>query len=135
MATVTCDRTHIGRRAEEIAAQTLREAGWKIAARNFKEGRHELDIVGEGPGRELLFVEVRSSRTAYLSTPAITVNREKQARIVSAARKYLHRHGRHDWNVRFDVIAVAFDDDNAVVEWYEDAFRPPPSATNRTFMC
>jgi len=127
------NRKELGNAAEEIACQVLTAAGWKILERNFSlHDVGELDVVAER-NSEIVFVEVRSASTSYLESPAMTVDRRKQSRVVTVARVFLHQRGLTDREVRFDVIAVWYDSAVPRVEWIEDAFRPAPTAGANKF--
>jgi putative endonuclease len=65
-------------------------AGWRILGRQVRVGRDELDIVAVDPGSpgrtaELVFVEVRSSRTGRFGVPEESVTGRKIARTWRAA--------------------------------------------------
>lgn len=121
-----CPKQALGRRGEELAVALIEARGWRVAERNYNLGGGEVDIVAERPG-EVIFVEVRSVATDYLATPALTVNRRKQQFVIRGARRYLMERQRDRWRVRFDIVAVSFRQEEATLEWLEDAFRPPPS--------
>lgn len=117
-------RVAMGRQAEVLAEEHLRKAGYRIVDRNFHARRAELDLVATIGRSAVVFVEVRSLKGRYLSSPAVTVNPAKRRRIVTAARGWLASRGMRNWDVRFDVIAVRFGARGTEVEWIEDAFRP-----------
>lgn len=97
-----------GRRAETVAALTLRFLGWSILARRFTSGRGtgvgEVDlIVARGP--YLVFAEVKARPTVGAALEAITL--EQRRRIERGAQAWLALHPEYaDRQVRFDVIAV-----------------------------
>ena len=101
--------TDIGRFGEEVATKYLKKQGYRIAARNFRAGKNEIDIVAED--REfLVFVEVkaRSGVGTYeydYGTPATAVTHAKRKRTVEAARAYLYKN-QTEKQIRFDVIEV-----------------------------
>jgi putative endonuclease len=117
-------RVAMGRRAEGLAEERLRKAGFSVVDRNFHARRAELDLVATIGRSGVVFVEVRSLSGCYLSSPAITVTPAKRRRVITAARAWLARRGMRNWDVRFDVIAVRFGAQRTEVEWIEDAFRP-----------
>jgi len=123
----------MGRHAEELAEEELRSAGYSIVDRNFHARRAELDLVATIGGSGVVFVEVRSLSSRYLSSPAVTVTPAKRRRLVTAARAWLAHRGMRNWDVRFDVIAVRFGAKGADVEWIEDAFRPEDVSRKRRY--
>lgn len=126
-------RVAMGRQAETLAAEHLMKAGYRVVERNFHARRAELDLVAMNGGSSVVFVEVRSLKGRYLSSPAATVNAAKRRRVVTAARGWLAARGMRNWDVRFDVIAVRFGARGTEVEWIEDAFRPKDVSRRRRY--
>jgi putative endonuclease len=111
---VTAQRQRLGRRAEQIAADRLTAAGWRVVARNARTRYGEIDLVALD-GDSLVFVEVKAARAgrgAGPERPAFAVHHLKQQRIRSLAAAWLAskpsipaRFAR----IRFDVIGLTFD--------------------------
>ena len=95
----------LGARGEAAAARFLRRRGYKIVARNQRERRGELDLVAVD-GRTIVFVEVKTRRTARYDHPAEAVTLRKQQRISHAATAFMKRHHLLTYPARFDVVAV-----------------------------
>lgn len=116
-------RQEKGKRAEELAAQFLREAGCEILLCNFRRRLGELDIVALHAG-VLLLAEVRTRATCVYGGAAASVDRRKQQRIVRAASQLLQQ--RRDLAAlpaRFDVIVVTDPDSSRPgIEWIQHAF-------------
>jgi len=110
------DRRARGQRAEDSAAALLRGKGYRIVERNFRCKLGEIDIVATD-GDTLVFVEVRSRRSARYGTALETVSPAKQRTIARVAQVYLARHG--ETLCRFDVVGLTGDD----VVHIPDAFR------------
>ncbi|MFH1531117.1 MAG: YraN family protein [Pseudomonadota bacterium] len=126
-------RVALGRRAERLAEERLRAAGFRIVDRNFHARRAELDLVATIGRQGLVFVEVRSLSGRYLASPALTVTPAKRRRVITAARAWMAFRGMRNWDVRFDVIAVRFGAQGIEVEWIEDAFRPEDVSRRRSY--
>lgn len=99
-----------GRRAENLAAELLEAAGFRIIARNWR--RHgpeagELDIVADDRGT-CVFVEVRSRTGEDLGHPLEAITPQKRARVIRVARLYLAVETPSASGYRFDVVAVTF---------------------------
>ena len=94
-----------GQAGENAAEALLLRAGWRILERNWRQGRHELDLVCED-GDELVFVEVRTRAEGGLVSPAESVTPAKRRSLIRAARAYLAAHAAWERNCRFDVICV-----------------------------
>ena len=107
--------------AEELALHYLEARGLTLVTRNFRCRSGELDLIMRD-GEQLVFVEVRSRRYACYGTPAESVTRTKQQRLLRAAAFYLQRQ-RLDLPCRFDVVAILQPDGEPQVEWIQDAFQ------------
>lgn len=123
-------RREIGADGETAAVRWLERSGYRIEARNWLGRGGELDIVAirdTSDGREemLVFVEVRTVRSRYLSSPTQTVDAAKQRRVARAADQWLRRHRRRTDHIRFDVIGVYLGPDGPEIEHIENAFAPP----------
>lgn len=116
----------MGRFAETLAARHMRRLGYRIVGRNVTMQRGELDVVAL-KGDVLAIVEVRSRRAGAPVSPEQSVDRIKQQHLVRATTEYLARKRIHDVAVRFDVIAIEFDERWRVVRFdhIERAFDPP----------
>jgi putative endonuclease len=96
-----------GQKAEQIAVDHMLGLGYRLVERNFLCKLGEIDIIANH-GDELVFVEVRSRKSAKSLDPIFSVNRKKQQRIVRAAQVYLDRKFRTPPPSRFDVVLVTF---------------------------
>jgi putative endonuclease len=96
----------VGKRGEEIAYFHLRELGYTVVARNWRNSRRkgELDIVAWDQ-ETLCFVEVKT-RTRKSIVPAEgAVNRDKMRELTGMARLYM-RPMPLGTRFRFDVVTV-----------------------------
>lgn len=93
-----------GRAGECAATEYLRRAGYDICARNWRQGRYELDIVARRHG-VLHFVEVKTRRADGLTPPEAALTAPKQRALLRAAEVYL-AHAGWDGEVQFDLAAV-----------------------------
>ncbi|MBL8250749.1 MAG: YraN family protein [Candidatus Competibacter sp.] len=110
-----------GAAAEDFALRYLEARGLRLVARNFRCRAGELDLILRD-GEQLVFVEVRSRRYSQFGTPAESVTRTKQQKLLRAAAFYLQRQ-RLDLPCRFDVVAILQAGDAPQVEWIQDAFQ------------
>ena len=110
-----------GSAAEDLACRYLEARGLALVARNVRYRGGELDLIMRD-GEHLVFVEVRSRRHTRYGTPAESVTRSKQLRLLRAAALYLQRQ-RLDLPCRFDVVAILQADGELQVEWIRDAFQ------------
>lgn len=121
---MSSDAPHLarGRAAEDLAAAHLAAHGLRIVARNFRVAGGEIDLIAQH-GEELVFVEVRSRRSAAYGSAAETVNAAKRRRIRLAAEHYLA--GLRQRTLppcRFDIVSVTGALDAAQLDWLCGAF-------------
>ncbi len=115
------DRIALGRRGERIAERHLRRHGYRILERNFRGAGAEIDLVAMD-GDTLVFVEVKTRRTAETGMPQEAVNSHKQRHLRRAGEVYAQRHRAHDRPIRFDVVAILEDGSGRHLELLKDAF-------------
>jgi putative endonuclease len=114
----------VGQEWERLAEKHLKEAGYKIRARNFRSRVGEIDFVAQD-GNVLCFVEVKGRRGTGFGLPEEAVNAEKQRRIFRAAQAYLQRERLEDVLCRFDVVSILQDESVSNVTIFRDAFVGP----------
>lgn len=114
---------NLGKDGEEQAARYLSEKGYAILQRNWRTGRHEIDIIAKD-GETCVFVEVKTRRDTEFGTPEDAVSNRKIRSIIMAADNYIKTKALDD-PVRFDVIAIISDGRQFKIKHYEDAFYPP----------
>jgi putative endonuclease len=105
----------LGRRGEELAADFLRDLGFRLVAANFRlpvgrdrRGavvRAEIDLVAY-EGHTLCFVEVKTRASDRFAAPEANVDLRKQRQITRAARAYRRLLGLAAEPCRFDVVTV-----------------------------
>jgi putative endonuclease len=111
-----------GRAAEARAAAHLQAHGLRIVARNYRAAGGEIDLIARH-GAELVFVEVRSRRSAAFGSAAETVTAAKRRRIQLAAQHYLqHLPQRALPPCRFDIVSITGAGDAAPLQWLQNAF-------------
>ena len=105
-------RVRLGRQGENLARRHLERAGYRILDANYRCPWGEIDLVAQD-GAELVFVEVRSRRTANYGTPQESITAEKREHLQAAALDYLQKRrpelGRSEIPWRIDLISVRFD--------------------------
>jgi putative endonuclease len=111
-----------GRAAEDLAAAHLTGQGLNILARNYRVAGGEIDLIARH-GAELVFVEVRSRRSAAFGSAAESVTLSKRRRLLLAAQHYLQGLGqRTPPPCRFDIVSITGTLDAQHLEWLRDAF-------------
>lgn len=120
MEPVSVTTRTLGQQAEDAALAHLRRAGLRLVQRNYRtpgRGGGEIDLIMQSPDGTLVFVEVRSRRSAKHGGAASSVGAVKQRRLVFAARHFLL--GRATLPpCRFDVVTL----EAGQVQWLQAAF-------------
>jgi putative endonuclease len=113
-----------GQYYEEQAVEYLQRAGLSVVERNFRCKLGEIDIICR-QGEQLIFVEVRYRSNPGFGSPAASVNRGKQRKIIRTAQFYLqNRRQFRNKFCRFDVLALtpARSCEEVDVQWLKNAF-------------
>ena len=93
-----------GRWGEALAAEFLRQKGYRIIAAGWRCRFGELDLVAE-QGGFLCFVEVKLRGNERFGAGAEQVDRRKQQRLRTTAELYLQQHPSLI-QPRFDVVEI-----------------------------
>ncbi|SHE51999.1 putative endonuclease [Marinitoga hydrogenitolerans DSM 16785] len=93
-----------GKKYEDVAAQYLKNKGFKILKRNFTTKIGEIDIIALDKNC-LVFVEVKGGKD-YLENPAYRVNYKKLKKISQVANIYIKFTKIDFEETRIDVIGV-----------------------------
>jgi putative endonuclease len=113
----------LGRKGEEIAVSFIKRKGYKVLETNWRHRKAEIDIIAK-KDEVLIFIEVKTRTDDYFGRPETFVDRKKQQLIADAASVYMEEVG-HEWEVRFDIIAVLFHNEAyQSVDHFVDAFFP-----------
>jgi putative endonuclease len=112
----------LGDRGERAAARYLKRRGYKILARGNRLAPGELDLVALDRDT-VVFVEVKTRRSAEAGHPAEAVTPAKQRQLTRLAVTFLKRHGLLEHRARFDVIAVTWPEgQRPTIEHFPNAF-------------
>ncbi|GAB4298557.1 MAG: YraN family protein [Myxococcota bacterium] len=109
-----------GARGEGKACELLKRLGYKILERNYRLKFGEIDIIAQKDDT-ICFVEVRSRTDGSFGAPELSVNKRKQSRIIRTAQTYIRKNKIKDMVIRFDIIAVAGEEER--VTHYPNAFQ------------
>lgn len=109
-------RQRLGKAGEDYAAAFLQQKGLRIVARNWRQGRYELDIIAQD-GDTLVFAEVKTRTAGGMSSPADAITPHKQRSLIQAARAYLASCQAWQKPCRFDVLCVLSHTNNPASNW------------------
>ncbi len=111
-----------GRFGEDLAVRFLRQKGYRILKTNYRTPFGEIDIIAEY-GDVLVFVEVKSRKSAAFGPPTASVDRRKQKKISMSALSYLKSAKKTGARARFDVVSIRLSDGHyPQIEVIENAF-------------
>ena len=99
-----------GTKNEIIAANYLKNLGYKIIKLNYKTKIGEVDIIAKDKNY-LVFVEVKARVSRAFGDPAEAVNFQKQQKIRNVASLYLIKNKKQEENCRFDVVSILGNED------------------------
>ncbi len=117
------DRRRLGRWGERVARNLLRQKGLRFISKNYRCKSGEIDLVFQGPGRLLVFVEVKTRKDESFAPGQASVGGKKRKRILRAARHFRRRYDIEDQPRRFDVVVVVLPPrGQKQVRHYEGAF-------------
>jgi len=115
-----------GRLGEDAAAEFLEKQGWRIAERNWRSGRFEVDIIAWTAEGILVFVEVKTRSGDHFGygSPEASIDAKKQDMLARAAGTYMESID-YEWEIRFDVVAVLLKNGKVLeIRHLEDSFFP-----------
>ena len=107
-----------GAKGEDTAVEYLLRNGYYIISRNHQSKRGEIDCIAKDYDGTLVFIEVKSTQSAFKGHPLYWVDKRKQQRIIRQAQLYLKEHNLYFHASRFDVIAIV----NNKIEHLRNAF-------------
>lgn len=118
------ERINLGKEGEDLAALHLKNLGFSILARNYRQKTGEIDIIAKD-GDWLVFVEVKTRKSLRFGQPFEAVTTKKQAQLSRVALDYLSRNNLLDQPARFDVISILLPDNGkAEIEHLPNCFEP-----------
>ena len=122
---MTTERARLGEEGERDAEAFLRERGLELIQRNYRCRSGEIDLVMTAPAEDddelLVFVEVRRRGRGAQVSALDSVDKNKQRRLITAARHFLLEHPRwSEHRCRFDVVALESAEDRLL--WVPAAF-------------
>ena len=96
----------LGQYGEEYTYQYLKNKGYLILERNFRNKLGEIDLIAKD-GKVICFIEVKMRESLNYGAPFEAVNSTKQHKMVKIALSYLkYKFYTIDILSRFDVISI-----------------------------
>jgi putative endonuclease len=111
-----------GQRAEQLAANYLKQQGLTPVIQNFSCRFGEIDNIMLDH-ETLVFIEVRYRQSQAYGLAAETIGYKKISRILTTAQSFLQQHEQYrHHNCRFDVISMHGDLEKPEIDWIKQAF-------------
>jgi putative endonuclease len=110
----------VGQEWERLAERHLKEAGYRIRARNYRTRVGEIDFVAQD-GDVICFVEVKGRHGTGFGLPRRRSTPKSSGG--SSGRPRLLQRERRRRPCRFDVVSILQDDSASNVTIFRDAFR------------
>lgn len=112
-----------GTAGEALACRYLEERGLEVLERNWRYGRHELDIIAKH-GAEVVIVEVKTRSSELYGQPEEAVKKGKRGKIIKAANAYVQATDCQ-LRLRFDIVSVILHPSGKpYIHHIPDAFYP-----------
>lgn len=113
----------LGRKGESLAKEYLEQQGYEIMDENWCHGKAEIDLIAY-KDKVIIFTEVKTRSGTGFGQPEDFVDMRKQRLLAEAADEYIYLMN-HQGEVRFDIIAILFkNENNYKLNHIEDAFWP-----------
>lgn len=110
----------LGKDAEILAVNYLKEKSYQILERNWRYGKKEVDIICK-KDNVIVFVEVKFRSYESFGLPEEFVRADKRRHLIAAAEAYMERINELT-ELQFDIIAVSKDFKPSSILHIEDAF-------------
>ncbi|MCU0327491.1 MAG: YraN family protein [Chitinophagales bacterium] len=116
------DKKHLnhekGKETQEKAKQFLLDKGYTLKYENLQFSHLEVDLIMMHQDT-VVFVEVKF-RARYGDIKEI-ITMQKQNNLIQASQLYKMRYN-YEGEIRFDVVFLYYQDEELIIEHYEDAF-------------
>ena len=109
----------VGNYGENLAAEYLRDIGYRIVSRNYNTQVGEIDIIALDKDY-LVFIEVKSRNSTKYGYPHEAVDYIKKGRIIDTALYYIAQNNIVNRQIRFDIVEVFLSSEK--IKLYKNAF-------------
>jgi len=112
---------YLGKKGEEIAVSLLKDNGYKILLKNYKNKLGEIDIIASDKDT-ICFIEVKTRRSDRFGLPVEAISAFKQRQISKVALFFLKERKLLDKKARFDVVSILYLKDTPQLGLIKNAF-------------
>ena len=114
------EHNKLGKIGEQMALDFLEKEAYVIKEKNWYFQKAEIDIIAQKENT-LVCVEVKTRTTSEFGDPQDFVDAKKIKLLVKAMNQYVEVNDL-DVEVRFDIIAIIYNQHQTKLEHFEDAF-------------
>ena len=118
------EHNELGKKGEDLAAEYLRQNGYKILDRNWTFQKAEIDIIAQKESI-VAIVEVKTRSSLDFGSPQDFVKPKKIQLLIKAVNAYINDREKDfedDLNIRFDIVAIHKTGETFAIEHLTDAF-------------
>ena len=118
-------KDELGKAGEKLAVRFLKARGYHIIAGNVRYAAGEIDIIARHQ-KTLVFVEVKTRRSAQYCHPVEVVDTKKRRKIKQMAMQYYRKKkcAAQGLAMRLDIITLIWPEgEEPKIEHFVDAFR------------
>lgn len=120
---IRANNRRIGSEYETLAIEYLQKQALKLLNRNFSCKMGEIDLIFR-KNDMIIFVEVRFRKNAFFGGPLMSVNYNKQQKLIRCAQFFLRCNPTlYNHPCRFDVMSITLKNGMPEIEWVQDAFQ------------
>ncbi len=111
----------LGKQGELFAEKYLRKNRFKILDKNYRCSLGEIDVVAREKDT-IVFIEVKTRSSDFIAEPFESVGKKKQEKLRNLAEYYLAQKGYENYEIRFDVLSIVYEDKEFRIEHIRNAF-------------
>ena len=111
---------NLGRIGENLAANYLKNKGFRILRRNYRYRKAEIDIIARKEDI-IAMIEVKTRNEGFYEDLGDSISKKKRSLLVMAADHYVLSNSL-DVEVRFDIITLIKGKEGYTIEHIPDAF-------------
>lgn len=113
---------NLGKAGEAQARLYLEARGYEVLAQNWRCKKAEVDLIAFKEGC-MVFVEVKTRTRLHYGSPESFVDPIKQQLLAEASEEFLYLKN-YTGEIRFDIIAITYHDNQFEIKHIKDAFWP-----------
>lgn len=107
----------IGNWGEQIAHRFCDKKGWRVLERNWRSGRHEIDLIAQDKNTTV-FIEVKTRMTDLYGLPEESITPSKISSIRKVVASYIAK--KRIRKYRVDVISIQQDQGSPSLRYIPD---------------